>query len=99
MNLKDAFAGIREAQEPEHLSPQAPRSLSAQAPKRLGTQAPKRLQLPVQGTAKSKHPDFEPVKIYIRSETRRLAFRKWEDAEGGDFSELVEMLLSRYLGA
>jgi len=113
MNLKDAFAGIREAQEPESLGAQAPRSLGAQeprslraeAPKRPGAQAPKRLgtqepkRLPVQGTAKSKHPDFEAVKIYIRSETRRRAFRKWEDAQGGDFSELVEELLNRYVGA
>jgi hypothetical protein len=107
MNLKDAFAGIRdsrdeaqqpeEAQAPKRPGTQAPRSLGAQAPRHLGTQAPKRL--PLQGTAKSKHPEFEPVKIYIRSQTRKDATRKWEDAKGGDFSDLVEMLLQQYLGA
>jgi hypothetical protein len=53
----------------------------------------------LQGTAKSKHPDFEPVKIYVRSRTRKDATRKWEDAAGGDFSDLVEMLLQQYVGA
>jgi hypothetical protein len=113
MNLKDAFAGMKEAQELEHSGAQAPkrpsteapkppgaqepRHLSTQAPKHLGTQAPKRL--PLQGTGKSSHPDFEPVKIYIRKDTRKRAWRKWEDAAGGDFSDLVEMLLEKYAGA
>ena len=90
MSLKDAFAGIREAQAPERPS--------AQAPKRLRSEANK-VPLPLQGTAKSKHPEFEPVKIYVRKGTRKLAWRKWEDADGGDFSDLVEMLLQKYLGA
>jgi hypothetical protein len=90
MNLKDAFAGIRDAQAPAPPSPQAPKRLSAEAPKRPG--------LPTQGTAKSKHPDYEPVKIYIRKDTRKRAWRKWEDVAGGDFSELVQQLLEKYLG-
>lgn len=65
-------------------------------PERRGAgQAP----LPLQGTAKSRHPEFEPVKVYLRKRTRKLAQRKWEDADGGDFSDLVEMLLERYLNA
>jgi hypothetical protein len=87
MNLKDAFAGIQEAQ-----APAAPKT---QAPKRLGVGGPK--HLPLQGTAKSKHPDFEPVKVYVRRVTRKQAWRKWEDAGGGDFSDLVETLLHEYL--
>jgi len=55
--------------------------------------------LPLQGTAKSRHPEYEAVKIYVRSETRKQAWRKWEDAEGGDFSDLVQMLLEEYLSA
>lgn len=58
-----------------------------------------RAPLPLQGTAKSKHPEFEPVKIYIRKRTRTAAARKWEDANGGDFSDLVQELLERFLGA
>jgi hypothetical protein len=53
----------------------------------------------LQNTAKSKHPEFEPVKIYVRSRTRKDAWRKWEDANGGDFSDLVQMLLEDYLRA
>jgi hypothetical protein len=120
MNLKEAFAGIKEAQEPErlstqaperpgtqapkhlsaqapeHLSAEAPRHLSTQAPKRLGTQAPKH-PLPLQKTGKSSHPEYEPVKIYIRRQTRKDAWRKWEDANGGDFSDLMQQLLEQYL--
>lgn len=89
MNLKDAFAGIKDAQAPAPPGPQAPKRLSPEAPKRPG--------LALQGTAKSKHPDYEPVKIYIRKDTRKRAWRKWEDVAGGDFSELVQQLLEKYL--
>lgn len=91
MSLKDAFAGIAEAKQP---GTQAPKRLSAEAPKVRSTSA-----LPLQGTAKSKHPDFEAVKIYVRSRTRKDAWRKWEDANGGDFSDLVQHLLEQYLRA
>lgn len=103
MNLKDAFAGIsaaREeagAQEPKPLSTQAPKHPGAQAPKRLSTQAPK--HLPLQKTGKSSHPEYEAVKIYIRKQTRKEAFRKWEDAGDGDFSDLIQHLLEQYVGA
>jgi hypothetical protein len=89
--LKDALAGIKEAQSP---GPQAPRLSSAQAP----TARVEPRALPLQGTAKSKHPEYEPVKIYVRKRTRKDAWRKWEDAQGGDFSDLVQMLLDKYLG-
>ena len=98
MNLKDAFAGIREAQAPEAAKvPKAPKARSTQAPKRLSSGEP-RAALPLQGTAKSRHPEFEAVKVYVRRETRKRAWRRWEDAGGGDFSDLVEMLLQKYLG-
>jgi hypothetical protein len=87
MSLKDAFAGIKEAQHS-----------GTQAPKILGTKKVQEPPIALQGTAKSKHPEFEPVKIYVRSETRKRAWRKWEDAQGGDFSDLVQMLLEKYLG-
>lgn len=132
MNLRDAFAGMKEAQEPERLSTQAPKHLSAQepeslgtqepkslgpqapkhpgtqAPKTLGTQAPRSLgaqvpkhlpPLPLQKTGKSSHPDYEAVKVYVRRQTRKDAWRKWEDAQGGDFSDLMQHLLEQYVGA
>jgi len=54
--------------------------------------------LPLQGTAKSQHPEFGKRTIYVRDATHKAALRKWEDAGGGDFSDLVEMLLQRYGG-
>jgi hypothetical protein len=113
MNLKDAFAGMKEAREeagaqapkplspqaPKPPSPQAPKSLGTQAPKHLGAQAPKHLPLPLQKTGKSSHPEYEAVKIYIRKQTRKDAWRKWEDANGGDFSDLMQHLLEQYVGA
>lgn len=118
VSLKDAFAGIREAQtEPKP----APRKVVTsnvtkgglrKTPEHGGRVAPARAALPLQNTAnhptargtagspaKSKHPEFEPVKVYLRKQTRKHAQRKWEDAQGGDFSDLVEMLLQRYSGA
>ncbi len=53
----------------------------------------------VKRTAKSKDPDYEPVKVYVRTETRRKAARRWEDQGGRDLSDLVENLLRKYVGA
>lgn len=113
MNLRDAFAGIEEARRPEDSGTQAPKTLSAEETKPRSAEVPRtrsaedlrppRPEAPrplgLQGTAKSKHPDFEPVKIYLRKQTRKDAWRRWEDAQGGDFSDLVQMLLEQYLGA
>jgi hypothetical protein len=108
MSLSDAFAGIREAQHsgtqaPKRLSTKVPRGRSAEMPKSQSAEAPREHEpvkiLRTQATAKSRHPEYEPVKIYVRSETRKRAWRKWEDAEGGDFSDLMQMLLEKYLGA
>jgi hypothetical protein len=78
---------------------QAPKRLSTEAAKVSGTDSSSRTPLALQGTAKSKHPEFQPVKIYIRSSTRKAAERKWEDRDGGDFSDLVQQLLEKYLSA
>jgi hypothetical protein len=93
MSLASAFAGIKEAREPERPSTQAPKRVSTQGPKL----EPRRAPLPLQGTAKSSHPDFTAVKIFVRRQTHKTAARKWQDAEGGDFSDLVETLLQKYL--
>jgi hypothetical protein len=105
MSLAEAFEGLKKS-APERLSPQAPRErepVSAPVLKHSSTQVPERLSpqapgLPLQGTAKSKHPDFEAKKVFVRKDTAKAAGRKWEDAGGGDFSDLVETLLSQYLG-
>jgi hypothetical protein len=48
-------------------------------------------------SGKSSNPDFEKVGVYVRTETRRKAERKWEDQAGGDLSDLIETLLSKYI--
>jgi hypothetical protein len=50
-------------------------------------------------TGKSSRPDYASLKIYVRKETRRKAERKWEDAGGGDVSDLIETLLMQYAGS
>ena len=91
MSLADAFAGIAKPAAAE-----APKRLGAQVPKSLGARAATP-PLPLQGTAKSRHPEFEAVKVYLRRRTHKLARRKCEDEDQGDFSDLVEQLLQRYL--
>jgi addiction module HigA family antidote len=51
----------------------------------------------VQMKGKSSHPEFEPVKVFVRKKTHKSAQRKWEDTHGGDFSDLVEHLLTKYV--
>jgi hypothetical protein len=107
MTLKAAFAGIKEARGSERSGTQAPKSPGTHAaknvgPKLLSTQAPKRAPLPLQGTAKSNHPEYTAVKIFLRRKTHKAAGRKWQDElapgeRGVDFSDLVERLLQQYL--
>lgn len=87
MSLKDAFAGIRESRQPaKEPAPGTVIAIGGSAVKSSGS------------AAKSSHPEFEAVKVYLRKDTRRRAWRKWEDQDGGDFSDLVEKLLKEYLG-
>jgi hypothetical protein len=75
---------------------QARKNSGAQVPKRPSVESPR---LPLEGTAKSRHPEFEAVKVYLRQRTHKAARRKFEDAGEGDFSDLVERLLQKYLGS
>ena len=49
--------------------------------------------------AKSRSAEFQKVTLYLRADTHRDAKRKWEDAKEGDFSDLVQHLLSDYVAA
>lgn len=53
--------------------------------------------LALQGVAKSRHPEFEQVTIYIRKSTHKAARRKAEDERVGDFSDLAEKLFAEYV--
>lgn len=50
---------------------------------------------------KSSNPDYEAVKVLIHSEKRTRATRKWQDEQGRgrDFSDLIDTLLTKYLGS
>jgi hypothetical protein len=102
MNLRDAFAGLG-APEPKRLGAQVPKRSSSEAERNgAGRQSARErgpAPLSLQGTAKSRHPEFEAVKVYLRRNTHKLARRKCEDNGDGDFSDLVESLLQQYLGA
>jgi hypothetical protein len=89
-DLRKAFEGMKQSPKPERVSTQEPKRASAQGPK---------LVRPLESTAKSRHPDYTPVKVFLRSKTHRAAGRKWEDEDIGDFSDLVELLLEKYLNA
>jgi hypothetical protein len=92
MSLKDALAGIKESQAPEP-------PLAVSKPGTSKKTPPQPPASPSKKFGKSSSPDYEPVKVYVRTKTRKDAARKWEDANGGDFSDLVEHLLTKYLGA
>ena len=86
-----------DAQTAKRSDVQAAKRSDRQTPKRPAVQASERSGLPLQGTAKSKHPDFEKKTLYLRAATCKRAGRKWEDADCGDFSDLVEALLQAYV--
>jgi hypothetical protein len=100
MSLKDAFDDIKKAnaQETRLSGTQAPKrpAASATSGKVKGVAEP-RPQIPLMGTAKSRHPDYEAKKVYLRKDTAKEAARKYEDEMAGDFSDLVQILLERYL--
>ena len=93
--LRATLTAAREG-KPEPSVPAAEETLAKAEPRPV-RQA--KAQPPARTTGKSSNPDFEAVKLYVRRQTRRAAERKWQDDTGGDFSELVEHLLSRYLSA
>ena len=73
-------------------------------PAEIQTQPIREIERPVIRTTgrpqgKRSHPDFEKVGLYLHAERRKRAERKWEDeGQGGDFSDLIDRLLTSYLG-
>ena len=91
-----AFGGIQEARKEQ----QQPKAEAAAVPmkRKAPHKAPVQAQAP-QGLAKSRNPAYEPVKLFMHTEKRRKAERKWEDEGGRDLSSLIETLLTKYLGS
>ena len=93
MSLRDALAGVKQSQaEQEPVTP--PAEAPAQEPRSKPNKARKPKADRVYG--KSSNPDFEKIGVYVRTNTRRKAERKWEDQAGGDLSDLIETLLTKY---
>ena len=91
-----AFGGIQEARKEQ---PPPPDEIASPVKRRkVPHTAPVRAQAP-SGLAKSRNPAYEPVKLFMHTEKRRKAERKWEDEGGRDLSSLIETLLSKYLGS
>ena len=93
MSLKEALAGVKQGQndEQEHAAPtQMQRLKTPRSRSKVPTLQPERKY------GKSSNPEFEKVGVYVRTETRRKAQRKWEDQGGGDLSDLIETLLNQY---
>jgi hypothetical protein len=96
MSLRDALAGVKQSQTDQdqvrtdvtatNVQTRSPKTLRAKKPP-VGSRV----------SGKSSNPDFEKVGVYVRTETRRKAERKWEDQAGGDLSDLIETLLSKYI--
>ena len=95
MSLKDALAGVRQSQAEQTSVTQTALSeapVQAPRPRTSKTSRPKADRI----YGKSSNPDFEKIGVYVRTNTRRKAERKWEDQAGGDLSDLIESLLVRY---
>lgn len=89
-----AFGGIKEARnQPQPTADPDKASRTPQSVPRT-TKPPKGAQ----GLAKSRNPDYEPVKLFMNTAKRRKAERKWEDEGGRDLSSLIEALLTKYIG-
>ncbi len=96
MSLAEALKGIKEQQQPA-----APRKRAEHRPgRKAAAAAPAPEQAPPERRAgKSSRPDYEKVGLYIQTDLRRRAIRKFEDNGGRDLSDLIEDLLTSYLNA
>lgn len=98
MSLRDALAGVKQSQT-DHGQVMTSEAAGTET-RRPRPKTTLRTPKPPAGSrvsGKSSNPDFEKVGVYVRTETRRKAERKWEDQAGGDLSDLIETLLSKYI--
>ena len=101
MSLAEALKGIKEQQQPEPPRAAAPRKRSEhRAGRKTVEVAPATEPANRERRAgKSSRPDYEKVGLYIQTDLRRRAIRKFEDNGGRDLSDLIEDLLTSYLNA
>jgi len=92
-DFRKALEGLKQAREHSDSARGAASTRSA----RSAGPGPRLAPLPLHDTPKSKHPEYKAVKVFMRSENHRAAARKWRYENGGDFSDLVDELVERYL--
>ena len=90
-------ANHSDGQQPDRLNSEAPARRNSQNAGRLDGQTARRSGLPLQGVAKSKHPDYCNQTVYVRKQTMRDAMRLYEDGGGTEKSVLVQELLEHYI--
>lgn len=95
MSLREALAGVKESQTNQE-QVNSEKATESRPPRPKPMKANKR-STAGRVSGKSSNPDFEKVGVYVRTETRRKAERKWEDHAGGDLSDLIEALLMKYI--
>lgn len=96
MSLRDALAGVKQSQTDQDQVRMDVTATNVQTPRPKALKS-KKPPVGSRVSGKSSNPDFEKVGVYVRTETRRKAERKWEDQAGGDLSDLIETLLSKYI--
>ena len=97
MSLRDALAGVKQSQtDQDQVTMDDVTAAGVQRP-RPKTLRAKRPPVGSRVSGKSSNRDFEKVGVYVRTDTRRRAERKWEDQGGGDLSDLIETLLGKYI--
>ena len=103
MALGDAFKDMAEARERKYpLSEEAKARIVAAQQKRWGEAKAKSKgstrPLPAKKLAKSRNPDYDKKTVYVRHELAVKALRKYQDVGvGTEFSDLVEMVLQKYV--
>lgn len=96
MSLRDALAGVKQSQTDQDQVRTDITATNVQTP-RPKTLRAKKPPVGSRVSGKRSNPDFLKVGVYVRTERRRKAERKWEDQAGGDLSDLIETLLSKYI--
>ena len=99
MDLAKSFGGLTAPAAPSASQPAPEAKAVVSKPKKPAK--PQATEKATSTRGKSSNPNYEPVKVLVKTEYRTKASRKWTDEQGRgyDFSDLIEKLLIDYIGA